>query len=212
MTSSAASAATAAPVLTPERLASAYTYLTYRQLIDELLAQGRTTGPNQSEALTAYAKLNEQRMSRLDKTVQLLPELTDELARLQGQYVWLVLTEGWCGDAAQIVPVLDTIARASGGHLSTRYLLRDENLDLMDRYLTGGTSRSIPKLVVLRADTLTEVAQWGPRPAEAQALLLALKAQGATHEEYAERIHAWYAKDKTRSTQQELVALLRQLA
>jgi pantothenate kinase-related protein Tda10 len=200
-----------APVLTPERLAGAYTYAAYRQLIDELLAQGRTTGPAQSEALLHYAKLNEQRMSRLDKTVQLLPEVTAELARLQGQYVWLVLTEGWCGDAAQLVPVLDTIARASGGHLSTRYLLRDDNLDLMDRYLTG-VSRSIPKLVVLRADTLTEVAQWGPRPAEAQALLLRLKAEGATHEQYAEQIHAWYAKDKTRSTQQELLALLRQLA
>lgn len=203
-------AATAA-VLTPERLASAYTYASYRQLVDELLAQGRTTGPNQSEALLQYAKLNEQRMSRLDKTVQLLPEVTAELARLQGQYVWLVLTEGWCGDAAQIVPVLDAIARASGGHLITRYLLRDENLDLMDRYLTGGVSRSIPKLVVLRADTLTEAAQWGPRPAEAQRLLLELKEQGASHEQYAERIHAWYAKDRTRSTQQELVALLQQL-
>lgn len=203
-------AATAA-VLTPERLASAYTYASYRQLIDELLAQGRTTGPNQSEALLQYARLNEQRMSRLDKTVQLLPEVTAELARLQGQYVWLVLTEGWCGDAAQIVPVLDAVARASGGHLITRYLLRDENPDLMDRYLTGGVSRSIPKLVVLRADTLTEAAQWGPRPAEAQTLLLELKAQGASHEEYAERIHAWYAKDRTRSTQQELVALLQQL-
>ena len=202
---------TATPVLTPERLAAAYSYASYRHLVDELLTQGRTTGTNQSDALLQYAKLNEQRMSRLDKTVQLLPEVTAELARLQGQYVWLVLTEGWCGDAAQIVPVLDAIARASGGHLSTRYLLRDENLDLMDRYLTG-TSRSIPKLVVLRADTLTEAAQWGPRPAEAQTLLLELKAQGASHEEYAERIHAWYAKDRTRSTQLELLALLQQLA
>lgn len=200
-----------AAVLTPERLATAYTYAAYRQLIDELLTQGRTTGPNQSDALLHYAKLNEQRMSRLDKTVQLLPELTTELARLQGQYVWLVITEGWCGDAAQLVPVIDTLARASGGHLVTRYLLRDENPDLMDRYLTGG-SRSIPKLVVLDANSLMEVAQWGPRPAEAQQLLLTLKAAGATHEQYAERIHAWYAKDKTRSTQLELLALLRQLA
>ncbi|RTQ47450.1 thioredoxin family protein [Hymenobacter gummosus] len=203
---------TATPVLAPERLAGAYTYASYRQLIDELLAQGLTTGPNQSEALTAYAKLNEQRMSRLDKTVQLLPEVTAELARLQGRYEWVVLTEGWCGDAAQIVPVLEAIARASTGRLVTRYLLRDDNLDLMDRYLTGGVSRSIPKLIVLHADTLTEVAQWGPRPAAAQELLLTLKAQGATHEEYAERVHAWYAKDRTQSTQRELLDLLRQLA
>ncbi|GAB3826889.1 thioredoxin family protein [Hymenobacter jeollabukensis] len=209
MSSTPASAATA--VLTPERLAAAYSYAAYRQLLDELLAQGLTTGPNQSEALLHYAKLNEQRMSRLDKTVQLLPEVTAELARLQGQYVWLVITEGWCGDAAQLVPVIDAIARASGGHLSTRYLLRDENLDLMDRYLTNG-GRAIPKLVVLRADTLAEVAQWGPRPAPAQELFLGLRAQQAAYEDIKTQVHTWYAKDKTLHTQQELVALLRQLA
>jgi Thioredoxin len=203
---------TAAPVLAPERLATAYSYAAYRRLIDELLAQGRTTGPNQSDSLLQYAKLNEQRMSRLDKTVQLLPEVTAELARLQGRYEWVVLTEGWCGDAAQLVPVIDAIARASGGKLRTHYLLRDENPDLMDRYLTGGVSRSIPKLLVLHADTLTEAAQWGPRPVPAQELLLTLKAQGASHEEYAERVHAWYAKDRTQTTQRELTALLQQLA
>ncbi|WP_400192783.1 thioredoxin family protein [Hymenobacter sp. B81] len=204
------SAATAAPVLSPARLQAAHTYASYRRLIDELLAQGLTTGPQQSVELTAYARLNEQRMSRLDKTTTVLPELQAALAQLGQRYVWLVLTEGWCGDAAQIVPVLEQVAQASQGRLETRYLLRDDNLDLMDRYLTG-TSRSIPKLVVLRADDLTEVAHWGPRPAAAQELLLRLKAEGASHEVYAEQVHAWYAKDRTRSTQQELLALVQQL-
>ncbi|KAA9332973.1 thioredoxin family protein [Hymenobacter busanensis] len=201
-----------ASVITSERLAGAYTYAAYRQLIDELLAQGRTTGPNQSEDLTRYAQLNLQRMQRLDKTVTVLPELQAAVAQLRQRYVWLVLTEGWCGDAAQIVPVLHAVASASNGHLTDRYLLRDDNLDLMDRYLTGGVSRSIPKLVVLHADTLTEAATWGPRPAQAQELLLRLKAAGATHEEYAEQVHGWYAKDKTRSTQLELLELVQRLA
>ncbi|GAB2945435.1 thioredoxin family protein [Hymenobacter coalescens] len=202
---------TAAPVLAPERLDAAYTYAAYRQLIDELLAQGLTTGTNQSEALLHYAKLNEQRMSRLDKTTQLLPGVEAELGRLQGRYVWLVLTEGWCGDAAQIVPVLEAVTRASQGKLTSRYLLRDENLDLMDRYLTGG-GRSIPKLIVLRADTLTEVTTWGPRPAPAQELFQALKDQQVPYQDFVTQLHGWYAKDKTRSTQQELLDLLRRLA
>ncbi|TYZ11425.1 thioredoxin family protein [Hymenobacter lutimineralis] len=198
-------------VLSAERLSAAYSYPAYRQLINELLAQGLTTGPNQSEALTHYARLNVQRMERIDKTVQVLPELLVAAQELPRPYVWLVLTEGWCGDAAQIVPTLEAVAQASQGQLTTRYLLRDENLDLMDRYLTNG-GRAIPKLIMLDAITLEEVAHWGPRPAPAQALFLDLKGQGLSHEAYAEQVHAWYAKDKTRTTQAELLALIRQLS
>ncbi len=199
-----------APVISPERLAAAYSYASYRQLIDEALAQGRTTGPQQSEALTAYTILNVQRMSRLDKTVKLLPELATAAAQLTEQYIWLVITEGWCGDAAQLVPVIEAVAQASAGHLRTAYVLRDDNPDLIDRYLTNGT-RSIPKLVVLRADTLTEVVNWGPRPAEAQSLLNRLRAEGMAHDDYVREIHAWYAHDRTQATQHELLALVQHL-
>jgi hypothetical protein len=202
---------TLAPVLTPERLATAYSYSSYRKLIDELQAQGKTTGPQQSEALTHYTHLNVQRMQRLDKTVQLLPELREAVQNLKQSYAWLILTEGWCGDAAQIVPVLEAVAQASNGRFTTHYLLRDENLDLMDRYLTNG-GRSIPKLVVLNADTLTEVAQWGPRPVEAQQVFVEMKAQGATKEEFAEKLHGWYARDKTQATQRELLTIIRNLS
>lgn len=205
------STSSSAPVISPERLASAYTYASYRRLIDDALAQGRTTGPQQSEELTAYTVLNVQRMSRLDKTVKLLPELAAAAAGLTNHYVWLLITEGWCGDAAQLVPVIEAVAQASAGHLRTAYVLRDDNLDITDQYLTHGT-RSIPKLVVLRADTLTEVLHWGPRPAEAQALLTRLKAEGMAHDDYVREIHAWYAHDRTQATQHELLALVQQLA
>ncbi|GAB2774560.1 hypothetical protein HNQ93_001072 [Hymenobacter luteus] len=198
-------------VLSQERLNGAYSYAAYRRLIDELLAQGKTTGPNQSDMLTNYTRLNVQRMERLDKKAELLPELREALGKLQQQYVWVIITEGWCGDAAQIVPVLEKIAQASHGRITTHYLLRDENPDLMDRYLTNG-GRSIPKLIMLYADTLTEATQWGPRPATAQDLFLEMKAAGATHEEFAERLHGWYAQDKTRHTQQELLHLLSSMA
>jgi hypothetical protein len=197
-------------VLAPERLANAHTYASYRQLIDELMAQNLTTGPNQTEQILQYARLNIQRMRRVDKTIVLLPELREALASLQQRYVWLTLTEGWCGDAAQIVPVFEAIVKASEGKLESRYLLRDENLDLMDRYLTGG-GRSIPKLIVLQADTLAEVVTWGPRPAPAQAMFLELKSQNLPFEEFATRLHGWYALDKTQSTQRELLELVRAL-
>ncbi len=204
------STATSAPVLSPERLASAYTYAAYRQLIDDLLAQGKTTGPQQTPELLAYAKLNVQRMQRLDKTVKVLPELATAVTGLTNKYIWLIITEGWCGDAAQIVPVLEAVAQASAGHLTTRYVLRDDNPDLIDQYLTGG-SRSIPKLVVLRADTLAEATHWGPRPAPAHELILKLKSEGMSHEEYVLQLHTWYAHDHTQTTQHELLALVQGL-
>ena len=199
-----------APVIDAEVLNGAYSYASYRQLIDELMVQNRTTGTNQTEALTQYARLNVQRMQRLDKTIQLLPELQAALERLPQAYEWLVITEGWCGDAAQIVPVLEAIARASGGKLTTRYVLRDENLDLIDRSLTSG-SRSIPKLVVLDATKLTEAATWGPRPKPAHELFVRLKLEQVSHEDFVTQLHGWYAKDRTLSTQRELLALLQSL-
>lgn len=203
-------AQSAAPVLSAERLAAAYSYQAYRQLIDELLAQGKTTGPQQSADLTEYTRLNVQRMRRLDKTVQLQPALRAALEGLQERYAWLIITEGWCGDAAQIVPVLEAVARASQGKISTRYVLRDENPDLMDRYLTNG-GRSIPKLVALCTDTLKEAGTWGPRPAPAQELFNRLKEEGVSYEDFATQLHTWYAQDRTLSTQRELVTLLHNL-
>ncbi len=201
---------TPAAVLDAGRLGRAYTYAAYRQHLADLMAENRTTGPTQTEEMVQYARLNLQRMQRLDKTVQLLPELQATLAQLAQPYVALVLTEGWCGDAAQIVPVLEALAQASHGRLTTRYLLRDENLDLMDRYLTDG-GRSIPKLLVLQADTLLEAASWGPRPAPAQELFARLKQEGVSFEDFATQLHGWYAKDHTLSTQRELLALLQGL-
>ena len=199
------------PIVSPAQLAAAHSYAQYRQLIDTLLAEGRVTGPQQSEALTGYTRLNVQRMQRLDKTVQLQPALAAAAAALPRPYIWLILTEGWCGDAAQLVPVLEAVARASAGRITTRYLLRDEHPGLIDRYLTNG-GRAIPKLLVLHPDTLTEAAHWGPRPALAQALLLDLKARHVPHDEAATVLHTWYAHDRTHTTQQELLALLQKLA
>jgi hypothetical protein len=201
---------TAIPVLSAEHLAGAYTYASYRQLIDDLLAEGKTTGPQQTPELVDYTTLNVQRMHRLDKTVKVQPALAAAATGLQGQYIWLIITEGWCGDAAQIVPVVEAVAQASQGHLTTRYVLRDEHPALIDQYLTG-TSRAIPKLVVLDPDTLAEITHWGPRPAPARELVQRLKAEGMPHDDFIRELHTWYAHDRTQATQTELLALVQGL-
>ncbi|WP_206022270.1 thioredoxin family protein [Pseudoflavitalea sp. G-6-1-2] len=186
---------------------SAMDYTAYRELIDNLLLEGKVTGPQQSEAFAAYTKLNVQRMQRIDKTIQLLPELRTALQAINRPQTWLVITEGWCGDASQIVPVLNAIAEHNP-LIQLKLVLRDENLDLMDQYLTDGTSRSIPKLIVLDTETLEEKFNWGPRPTVLQELYKKMRAEGMDYSAISTELHAWYAKDKTQSTQRELLKLL----
>ena len=130
-----------------EFIEKAMSFADYESMIDGLLAEGKTTGPVQSDEMYLYAKLNRQRMSRLEKTVELAPEAADMVARLDTDQYWLVITEGWCGDAAQNIPVIEKLASANDG-IETRYLLRDEHPELIDQFLTNG-ARSIPVLIAV---------------------------------------------------------------
>jgi hypothetical protein len=85
----------------PEIWKAAYTYAGYRELLEDLMNRNLTTGPDQSEKQVAYAKLNLQRMRRVDKTVEIMPALHSLLAAFLRPQHWLVIAEGWCGDAAQ---------------------------------------------------------------------------------------------------------------
>lgn len=76
----------------------------------------------------------------------------------------IVLTEDWCGDAMLNLPIFLRIAEAS--HIPTHFLLRDENDELMNQYLTNG-SRSIPKLIFIDSEG-KEVGTWGPRAPQVQ--------------------------------------------
>ena len=188
-------------------LNNAMDYATYRTLVDDLLKEGKVTGPQQSESLANYTKLNVQRMQRIDKTIHLLPELAAALQQITKPQTWLVITEGWCGDASQIVPVLHAMAEVNP-KIQLKLVLRDENLELMDQYLTGGTSRSIPKLIVIDTESMQEQFNWGPRPTVLQELYMKMRAEGMEYGAISQELHGWYAKDKTVSTQKELLKKL----
>lgn len=185
-------------------------YPSYRNLVDELLAQGQTTGPDDSEAMLHYTKMNVQRMNRVDKTAVLSEKILETLKGIKGKYHFLVITEGWCGDAAQIVPVINKIVEQAPDHFKLKLTLRDKNLPLIDAHLTNG-GRSIPVLLILDEAGNLLLPKWGPRPAVLQGLLAQWKAEGVEMPELAEKLHGWYAKDKTAATQQELNELLKQL-
>jgi hypothetical protein len=189
-----------------EYIEKSMTYAEYVKLIDDLLLDGKTTGPNQSEAMFNYGKLNRQRMHRLEKTVVLYESLKDKARNNKRKMIWLVITEGWCGDAAQNIPVIEKIADQSD-LIETRYVLRDENLELMDAYLTNG-ARSIPKLIALDAETLEELGTWGPRPQASMDLFIELRERGAEKPLIMENLQRWYIADKNRTIQREFETLL----
>ncbi len=184
----------------------AISYEAYTQMISDLLTAGRTTGADQSEAMVHYTELNQQRMHRVEKSIVLLPAAEELIRSISVPQTWLVLTEAWCGDAAHSIPVMHVLA-ALNPLIDVRLLLRDENAGLMDRYLTNGVSRSIPKLIGLDTATLEELFTWGPRPAPLQEIFTRLKGDGIEFHAIKEELQRWYNKDKTLAVQQEIAAL-----
>ena len=196
-------------LFTPELTAQAMEYSGYMQLTEQLVAEGRTSGPNQSAPYVHYTKLNQQRMKRLNKTVEVPAALQELLQAKVKNWTWWVLTEPWCGDAAQCVPVIEKLALAVSG-IQTLYILRDEHPTVMDAYLTNG-GRSIPKLICLD-EKGAEVFTWGPRPDVIQEVMNRLKADGITEiSEIVEAIQKAYNDDKQNGIYQEFEALLKAL-
>ncbi|MEO8234387.1 MAG: thioredoxin family protein [Flavobacterium sp.] len=189
---------------------NALSYLEYRNIIFELIQQGKSTGDEQSDDLLHYSKLNETRMNRLDKTLHVGIESMQGLNSLKHQYYWLVLTEGWCGDAAQLIPIFNKMSNASN-NIELKILFRDENKPLMDLFLTNG-SKSIPKLIILEKETLQFKGTWGPRPEGATKLIKSYKQQYGVIDNTAKtELQLWYLHDKGLSTQNELTTLMHHL-
>lgn len=154
-----------------------------------------------------YISMNQHRIHRVEKTYHVSDEMKQVLNALTHPIHWLVITEHWCGDAAQIVPVMYAIAAASEGKITMKLVYRDQNPELINTYLTNNT-KSIPKIVQLDAE-YNVTGSWGPRPVVAQELVIKLKANPETAATYANDLHLWYAKDKQLHTEAELIELLK---
>ena len=186
-------------------LQTAISYTGYRSLVRNLLIKGKSTSSEQSEDLTNYSRLNDRRMKRLDKTIKISEDTIQEFKKVKQPQTWLVLTEGWCGDAAQNLPILNKIA-SDTANIDLKIVLRDENLDLMDLFLTNG-GRSIPKLIVLDKDN-NVLDFWGPRPTIATKMVADYKEKNGTLDpQFKQDLQVWYNKDKGKSVQNDFVNL-----
>ncbi|MGH1384187.1 thioredoxin family protein [Kordia sp.] len=190
-----------------ESLTKATSYQEYRALVKNLVAEGKSTGELQTEALSNYSMLNDKRMKRLDKTTKLTEEAVADIKSYNGDVTWLVLTESWCGDAAQTMPVINKVAELND-NITFKVVLRDENEALMNEFLTNG-GKSIPKLIAIDNTSGNVLGDWGPRPTKATQLVNDYKAEhGKLTPEFKQDLQVWYNKDKGQNTVADLLKLV----
>lgn len=176
-----------------DALANAMTYAEYLEGIENELASEPTN--EEEKMIYDYTKLNAARIKRLDRTQKISQEAQDKIKTISKNLYWIVITEGWCGDAAHTVPVLNKLQELNP-NIEMKIILRDENLELMDRYLTNG-GRSIPKLIVYKPETEEVLGTWGPRPTGATKLMEDYRAEhGVIDDVVKEQLQVWYNKDK----------------
>lgn len=189
-------------------LENALTYEGFKNEVAAVVEQGKSTGDNPNdEALANYSKLTYARIKRLDKTLKIEDSITEKVKNVVKPVTWIVLTESWCGDAGQTIPVINKVAELNP-NIELKLLLRDDNDELMSEFLTNG-GKSIPKLIAYDSESKTVLNTWGPRPSEATKLVNDYKeAHGKLTPEFKQDLQVWYNKDKGKNTAEDLLKLL----
>jgi hypothetical protein len=193
-------------MITQKDIDKSMSFEEYFQLNEKLASSGSSTGETQSEELVSYTNLNFSRMKRIVKTTPISEVILSTVDCLNDKLYWIVLTESWCGDAAQNLPIFSKIAEANP-NINLRILLRDENPELMNQYLTN-LSISIPKLICVD-ENLNELGTWGPRPKFLQDWLYKEKANPTMEmADLKKEFQIWYTKDKGQTLQKEMIMLM----
>ena len=146
-------------------------------------------------------------MKRLDKTMKIEEDVLEKFQQYHKNVTWLVLTESWCGDAAHAMPVMNKLVEQAK-NLDLKILYRDENKELMNRFLTNGTM-SIPKLIAFDNETQEVINDWGPSPLIIMNKTKEFKAaHGTLTPEFKKEIQVWYNQNKGKCIASDLLKLI----
>jgi hypothetical protein len=178
------------------------------RMTETITLRERYLGAPEFDEMIATAEANAELWSAVWRRAEVPDEYVRRVAALGGAWHLLVLSEDWCGDAVNAVPVIVKLAELSP-NVDVRVLARDENPDLMDLHLTG-TSRSIP-VVVMLDEEFQEQGWWGPRPAELQRWVLG-PGRALEKEARYRQVRSWYARDAGRTILEEVVATMERVA
>ena len=151
-----------------------------------------------------YIPLNKSRFTRCLKQGVITQELTEVIRAINEKQDWVIITEPWCGDAAQIVPYLFKIA-ALNPLINVLVQLRDSHSEI-ESYLSNG-KMSIPKLIVRNKQGI-DLFIWGPRPQKLEAIYLELKNKNENIDDIKTILQKWYNDDKGKEIQEEIMDLI----
>ncbi len=182
-----------------------FTWEDYLSLCENLVAENKSTGPIQTVEHAHYSTLNLSRMKRVFKTFHVNNETAIQFSETPRQ-LWLLITESWCGDAAQIVPVLARLAALSPT-IQFRIIIRDEHPEIMDAFLTNG-GRAIPIVIGINPDTFEVNWHWGSRPKGAIDVVTRCKNEGLEKEQIALALQEWYNQDRGVGVSEEIASLV----
>lgn len=177
---------------------SAVSYQEYLRDAEERLNNPQS---EQDKEFEEYYRLGIQRMTRMDDKYKPNEEQLDLLAKKNFEGKILIISEAWCGDASQVIPVVARFFE----NLDVRISYRDQEPSLIDDFLTN-ESKSIPVVIILDKD-LHYITHWGPRPQHGMELLAEHKAdpETFTKEQFYVKLQTYYAKNRGLDTISELL-------
>lgn len=176
--------------------------INYEQYLQ--LAQEHIDNPNTDPEYLEYFKLGLMRMNRMMKSFNATDEQNALLEQKQFKGKILIITEPWCGDASNAVPVVQKFFNNN----EMRITLRDQEPSLIDHFLTNG-GKSIP-IVIFLNENFEVINSWGPRPAYGLELFKKFKANPETYDKgkFHNELQVYYAKNKGQDTINEILDLL----
>lgn len=186
-----------------------HTYADYESQFEEMANRGREGQYFIKSANLATIRSNWKISQSIKSSIVLFHSLNQLLLNLNYSYTWLVITEPWCMESAQNLPVIAAMANVNPEKIRLLVVLRDQHLELMNKYLTYGT-KSIPKVILINETRNVEEYTWGPRPAPAQDLFLQWKRENDSNDKssYTAELNNWYKKDNSVTIQKEFKSLL----
>jgi len=190
-------------------------YPSYVEMVRELCFRRETTGRPEFRG-KFWVDLMIESLACIDNLLQSTRLNENTLRALQKQEMpltWLTVTEAWCIDSANSLPVIYKMSEANP-NITMKVVLRDEPPEIIDNFLTRG-SRSIPKIICLDTESLVVLGTWGPRPIDLQVKMMLrikavnkslrkedVKAENAATE-IIDILKEWYKEDQTESVQAE---------
>jgi len=178
-------------------------WTTYTSKFKEILDGSYTESPYDKADFVEYVKLNNSRLNRWNKKLEIPEDVASIIAKIDTPQTWILIIEHWCGDAANMAPVINKIAE-SNENITLDIQLRDSEPFLIEQYLTNG-GKSVPKLIV-RDENGKDIFTWGPRPSQCQAMVMKNKDSEMTAQEKKHAIQLWYNIDKGQSAFKEIAA------